>query len=174
MGYGLRAIADVRNQETIIRMKTNLGLLSNTLVDSHSSDHYESLKLSGKSESDVSSMQQQDDEMVEALTSNTRRVARLLAPGNLGIENRMYHHLLLAQKLIAASRLDSRESKPSAMLIRQWINALPTSDLSNMLYWDKQQLIEVDSPNLIAQYKQTLGFNQRVFKMLVDDPESPY
>jgi hypothetical protein len=75
--------------------------------------------------------------MAQSLIANTRRVAKLLAPGNLGIENRMYHHMLLAQKLIAASRLDSKESKPSAMLIRNWINALPTNDLSNMIYWDK-------------------------------------
>lgn len=45
------------------------------------------------------------------------------------------------------------------MLIRNWINALPKDDLTNMLYWDKQQLVEIDSPNLIAQYQQAFSFN---------------
>ena len=82
--------------------------------------------------------------------------------------------MLLAQKLLAALRLDAKESKPSAMLIRNWIGALPTTDLSNMLYWDKKALLEVDSPNLISQYKSAMAFNQRVYKLLIDDPESPY
>jgi hypothetical protein len=76
--------------------------------------------------------------MVAALTQNTRRVAKLLSPADVGIENRMYHHMLLAQKLLASTKLDPRESKPSAMLIRNWVNALPTKDLTNMLYWEKQ------------------------------------
>lgn len=44
MGYGLRAIQSISNQETVIRMKTDLGLLSNNFVDSNSTDHYEFLK----------------------------------------------------------------------------------------------------------------------------------
>jgi SET domain len=174
MGYGLRSINAISNQEMVIKVKTNLGLLSNNIVDSNSQSHYESLKQEGKSKVEVDSLIQEDQKMADSLTANTRRVAKVLAPGNVAIENRMFHHMLLAQKLIAASRLDSRESKPSAMLIRHWINALPTTDLSNMIYWDKQQLVEVDSPNLIAQYKQALAFNQRVYKLLVEDSESPY
>jgi hypothetical protein len=84
------------------------------------------------------------------LTANTRKVAKTLAPADLAIENRFYHHMLLAQKLLAATRMDGKESAPSAMLIRNWINALPTSDLTNMIYWDKKTLIEIDSPNLVA------------------------
>ncbi len=83
----------------------------------------------------------------------------MLSPSDVGIENRMYHHMLLAQKLLASTKLDPRESRPSAMLIRSWVSALPTNDLTNMLYWEKQQLIEVDSPSLIAQYKQAGNFN---------------
>ena len=70
--------------------------------------------------------------------------------------------------------MEPKESKPSAMLIRNWANALPTNDLSNMLYWDQKELINIDSPSIISQYKQALSFNQRVFSMLITDPESPY
>lgn len=59
-------------------------------------------------------------------------------------------------------------------MTRNWINALPTTDLTNMLFWDKKALIEIDSSNIISQYQSTLSFNQRVYKLLIEDPESPY
>jgi len=34
MGYGLKAINDIAANETIIKIKTNYGLLSQSLVDS--------------------------------------------------------------------------------------------------------------------------------------------
>ena len=110
------------------------------------------MRAEGKPENEIAALEEKDSEMAAALTHNTRRVAKLLSPSDVAIENRMYHHMLLAQKLLASSKLDPRESRPSAMLIRSWVNALPTTDLTNMLYWQKPQLIEVDSPNLIAQY----------------------
>ena len=112
--------------------------------------------------------------MLAALTLNTRKVAQKLSPTDKAIENRMFHHMLLAQKLLAAMRNDEREHKPHAMMTRNWINALPTTDLTNMIFWDKKALIEIDSPNIISQYKSTLSFNQRVYKLLIEDPESPY
>lgn len=142
-----------------MKIKTNLGLLSSSLIDSISKDQYQKLQIEGKSENEIALIEEKDEEMVVALTQNTRRVAKLLSPSDVGIENRMYHHMLLAQKLLASTKLDPRESRPSAMLIRSWVSALPTNDLTNMLYWEKQQLIEVDSPSLIAQYKQAGNFN---------------
>jgi len=59
--------------------------------------------------------------------------------------------------------MDPKESKPTFMLIRNWASALPTDDLTNLIYWDQSELIKIDSPSLISQYKQTVSFNQRVY-----------
>lgn len=56
------------------------------------------------------------------------------------------------------------------MLLNNWIDSLPTDDLTNMLYWDKKELIEIDSPNLINQYKSAIAFNHRIYKNLIEDP----
>ena len=44
MGYGLRAINKIGKNEHVLKMKTSLGLLSNSLVDSHSNEQYEELR----------------------------------------------------------------------------------------------------------------------------------
>lgn len=77
-------------------MKTSLGLQSSSLVDSNSKDQYLWLKEEGKSDSEIAALEEKDEEMATALTQNTRRVAKLLSPSDVGIENRMYHHMLLA------------------------------------------------------------------------------
>jgi hypothetical protein len=36
MGFGIKAVKKILNQEMIMNLKTNLGLLSNSLIDSNS------------------------------------------------------------------------------------------------------------------------------------------
>jgi len=77
-------------------MKTSLGLLSNSLVDSNSTQHYAGLKASGTPESEVAQLESQDQDLIDALSRHTRKVAKQLSPFDQAIENRFYHHMLLA------------------------------------------------------------------------------
>jgi hypothetical protein len=60
MGYGLRAVNAISSGEAVIKIKTNLGLLSSSLVDSQSPLHYKAMQEDGKSEQEVHSIETKD------------------------------------------------------------------------------------------------------------------
>ena len=66
--------------------------------------------------------------------------------------------------------------QPSAYLefIKAYTEVLPREDLTQMIFWPKHILTEIDSQILIAQYRDTLGFYQHIHQLLTKDPESPY
>jgi hypothetical protein len=51
-----------------MKIKTNLGLLSSSLIDSNSKDQYQKLQIEGKSENEIALIEEKDEEMVVALT----------------------------------------------------------------------------------------------------------
>ena len=68
MGYGISAVKQIAAQENVMKIKTNLGLLSSSLIDSNSKDQYQKLKIEGKSENEIALIEEKDEEMVVALT----------------------------------------------------------------------------------------------------------
>ena len=60
MGYGLKAVFDIGPNENLIKMKTNLGLLSSSLVDSMNPGFYDDLKAEGKLDADVKAIEAKD------------------------------------------------------------------------------------------------------------------
>lgn len=67
-------------------------------------------------------------------------------PGNRGVANRFYHHLMLTQKLISQKR-DSNKllGSPIDNFVRTYLDTLPTDDMSSLVYWDQSTLNKVDS-----------------------------
>ena len=65
------------------------------------------------------------------------------------VENNMFTELLLMIVRIVTElrRIDSSAYKP-------WIDVWPTSDLTNMIYWDKEVLAQIDSWNLVDKVKR--------------------
>jgi len=54
------------------------------------------------------------------------------------------------------------------------MDAMPRSDLTQIIFWPKQILTDLDSQLLIQQHRETLGFYQLLHKQLTTDPDSPY
>ena len=64
----------------------------------------------------------------------------------------MYQHLILTQKLIIFDRLGLRkDDHPSALreFMKVYADVLPREDSTQMIFWPKEVLTEVDSQLLI-------------------------
>lgn len=130
-----------------------MGLVSNSLVDNEDGDI--------------------ETDLLKALTENTRNVANKLSPGNTAHANRLYHHLMLTQKIIITNRADP-DWKDSSMFIKCYFDSLPTEDLSTIIYWDQKTLNNVDSQILRQSYRDTTSYYHGMFRLLIDDENSPY
>ena len=51
---------------------------------------------------------------------------------------------------------------------------VPREDLTQLIFWPKKILTEIDSQYLIQQYRDTLGFYQYIHQTLTRSPDSPY
>lgn len=60
------------------------------------------------------------------------------------------------------------------MYIKSYIDVLPKEDMSTMIFWDQASLNMIDSKILIENYKDTLSYYQLIYKLLVDNENSPY
>ena len=67
---------------------------------------------------------------------------------NAGVANKLYHHMILTQKLILLMRKKDNESVPES-LIHTFIQAMPQHDQTQIVFWDNETLNKIDSPNLI-------------------------
>ena len=83
---------------------------------------------------------------MKQITDHTRKISNLISPGNPGAANKMFHHLILTQKLISKRR-DSNKEYDSALLnlVRTYLDTLPVDDMSSLIYWDQATLNQVDS-----------------------------
>lgn len=75
-GFGLKTIHAISQNSDILKFKTKLGLLSDSLVDDTTGDA--------------------ENELFDALTANTRKVANMCSPHNKALANRMNNHFTLA------------------------------------------------------------------------------
>ena len=58
--------------------------------------------------------------------------------------------------------------------MKVYADVLPREDSTQLIFWPKEVLTEIDSQLLISQYRDTLGYYQLLHKLLVSDPDSPY
>jgi hypothetical protein len=85
---------DVEKGTILIKQKTEMGFISGAgLYDKGSNEEDKEL-----------------DDLSNKIESNTRLVAEMVFPGDAIQQNRLYHHLILTQKLIIYDRLDYSQS----------------------------------------------------------------
>lgn len=157
MGIGLTAFAAIPDKEEILRMKTNMGLMSDTIFDENS----------GEDESSVNFFQQMSD--------HSRTIAQILAGGNPGVANKMFHHLILTQKLISKKRSSGSEFNGFIEnFVRTYLDTLPVEDMSSLIYWDPATLNQVDSQIIRDNYKMTCDHYKAIYRAMVTNPNSPY
>ena len=80
------------------------------------------------------------------MTEHTRTIANIMSQGNHGLANKFFHHLILTQKLISKKR--SSETALYGQMdnyVRTYLDTLPVSDMSSLIYWDSATLNQVDS-----------------------------
>lgn len=73
-------------------------------------------------------------------------------PGSPIHQNRLYQHLMLTQKFILYQRIDynrSEEQSSYKQFLRSYVDILPREDLSQLIFWPKHILTEIDSQLLI-------------------------
>lgn len=58
--------------------------------------------------------------------------------------------------------------------MKVYADVLPREDSTQLIFWPKEVLTEIDSQLLIQQYRDTLGYYQMIHRLLVSDPDSPY
>lgn len=87
MGIGLKALKGIEQSEEILRIKTNMGLMSDTIIQSANSEDNKA-----------------SDDFFQKMTDHTRTIANAMSPGNPGAANKFFHHLVLTQKLISQRR----------------------------------------------------------------------
>lgn len=70
----------------------------------------------------------------------------MISPGNPAAANKMFHQLILTQKLISKKRDSHKEFDSSLLnLVRTYLDTLPVEDMSSLIYWDQATLNQVDS-----------------------------
>lgn len=121
------------------------------------------------------------DDLSSQIESNTRKVAEQMFPTNYIQFNRLYQHLILTQKLIIYDRIDSNPSEAGEKhhssfkeFLKSYIDVLPREDLTQLIFWPKHVLTEIDSKLLIQQYKDTSNYYLYLHKLLTTNPDSPY
>ena len=156
MGIGLRAFREIPNTEEIFRIKTNMGLMSDILFESGEED-------------------KGSEEFFKQMTEHTRNIANIISPGNPGVANKMFHHLILTQKLISKKR-SSETSFEGQMdnFVRTYLDTLPVNDMSSFIYWDPATLNQVDSQIIRSNYKMTCDHYKAIYRAIVMNPSSPY
>jgi len=104
-----------------------MGLLSDTLVDPNEED-------------------KSSQEFFTLMTEHTRRISNMMSPGNFGAENKIFHHLVLTQKLLSQKRGSPDQfTSPMGNFVRTYLDTLPVEDMSSLIYWDQTTLNQVDS-----------------------------
>lgn len=92
------------------------------------------------------------DDLNTKITLTTRRVAETLFPGSPVQQNRLYQHLILTQKLLIYDRFEQKfgsEASSHNEFIRAYTNVLPREDMTQLIFWPKHILTEIDSGLLI-------------------------
>lgn len=125
MGIGLKAVKDIPANEPILKVMTQCGMLSNSFFDEEITSET----------SEQESETEAPDNLAGDLQQNTLRVAKMLAPHNKEIANKFYHHLVLTQKLISARRKESSHMV-NDNYVKAFINCMPVTDLTSIIYWD--------------------------------------
>ena len=124
-GFGLKVLNRTQTGETIFKMKTETGLVSDSIVDSAAGEDEHGL--------------------YEALNENTEKVAKRLSGGQPEHFNRMLNHLNLTQKLLLAMRKEHDLSQPDEVFQKNYLETLPKQDMTQIVYWDTPTLNKIDS-----------------------------
>lgn len=83
----MKALKEIGSTEEIFRIKTNMGLMSDNIMQSTNVEE-----------------DKESDDFFNKMTEHTRNIANLMAPGSPGAANKIFHHLILTQKLISQKR----------------------------------------------------------------------
>jgi hypothetical protein len=81
--------------------------------------------------------------------------------------------MMLAQKLIVNLR-KAFDPDSSVMMVKAWLDTLPTEDLGTIIYWNQVTANAVDSENVRHTLATTGGYYMNMYKDLIDCEESPY
>ena len=158
MGIGLKTISALNGKEEILRIKTQMGLMSNTKLDEENREESEESK-----------------NIFQQIQDHTRKISNLMSPSNPAIANKMFHHLILTQKLLSQRRGSDQEFESTMQnLRRHYLDTLPVDDLSSIVYWDQATLNQVDSDIIRQTYKNTTEYYKAIYRAIITHPESPY
>ena len=119
MGFGLKALSPINNGDLIIKMKTSMGMISDSISETMG----------------VAAIDEAEEDLHSKLMQNTRKVADHLSNGIPQYSNKLNNHLILTQKLLMVNRKESDYSA-AQNYIKHYIAALPKQDLSQIIYWD--------------------------------------
>ncbi len=62
----------------------------------------------------------------------------------------------------------------NSKFIKTYINTLPTEDLTNIIYFPKNILLDIDSSILRQQYTEVIHYYKSIYNELFKKEESPY
>ena len=95
----------------------------------------------------------------------------MMSPGNVGAANKIFHHLVLTQKLISLKRGSSEKfTSPMDNFVRTYLATLPVEDMSTLVYWDKATLNLVDSEIIRQTYRTTCDHYKAIYRAVVLHP----
>ena len=122
-------------------------------------------------EEDLNEDQRESQDFIVKMTDHTRNIANLMSPGNPGAANKIFHHLILTQKLLSYKRSSgggtSKDEEifgsPKLNLLQCYMDCLPIEDMSSIIYWDQATLNEVDSEIIKTTYRNTINHYKAIY-----------
>ena len=144
MGCGLQSLDSISKGTIIIKQKTDMGFVSG-------------VGLYDRVQADQKSAEEKDlEDLNKKIEQITRKVSSGLFPANLIQQNRLYQHLILTQRMLITDRIDTSVAnqqvrEPSAYLefLKSYMDVLPRDDMTQLIFWPKHILTEIDSQLLI-------------------------
>ena len=162
MGYGLRSMEAISKGDIIIKQRTSLGLLSNQLYDT---DDYE-VNTDDSNQDQKSNEDREDEELSKRIKEHSLQISKKIFPGSPHHQNRLYQHLIMTQKLIVLDRMNTDGQSVYSNLIKSYIKQVPREDLTQLVFWNRNVMNQIDSLNLRNQLRDTTAYYSSIFNEL--------
>lgn len=158
-----------------------MGLVSDVLAEDLPTDAEYSKRL----------LRDSDKDLHDSILKTTRKVVDLIYPENPVVANRMYQHILLTQLLIILYRKPiQRPGNPadvdaggnianttllSDSYFKSYLELIAQpNEMTNITYWDKDALNEIDSQHLKISYRAAHSLYYKFYELLMSIEGSPY